>query len=326
MLNVKKTKSLLIGTMAVSMLISGCGVKKDSDDKAMLEIGDSITEVNSDGHKNLLDIKHDGRNFYQYDSGNDLLIASGFYCSNVSVYNMETGAKTVVGFPKTDGGFGGIEYEGQKFSGHNAWYEEGKVSIYASDPENKLVAFTFDCETEELADTTFYDIERPAFVRDAGNFIVYVKSVSVKVQNDKYESQYDLNIFNKLTGEDKAVVRDIGKKQGRGYDLIVLNGDKSKVLFTKTKDDAPVLFECNIPSGEIREVYKCGKEDCITGFTYALGSNKIYLRYGKIFYGLFDYRCLPNQTMVITTDGRNYKLHSSLINGYEIHNTGIVVY
>ena len=45
MLNGIKTKALLIGTMAVSILISGCGVKKDSDDKVMLQIGNNITEV-----------------------------------------------------------------------------------------------------------------------------------------------------------------------------------------------------------------------------------------------------------------------------------------
>lgn len=60
MLNGMKAKALLIGTMAISILISGCGVKKDSDDKVMLEIGDNITEVTSDGKKNLLDIKYNG--------------------------------------------------------------------------------------------------------------------------------------------------------------------------------------------------------------------------------------------------------------------------
>lgn len=46
-----KSKALLIGTMVVSILISGCGVKKDSDDKAMLVIGNNITEVTSDGQE-----------------------------------------------------------------------------------------------------------------------------------------------------------------------------------------------------------------------------------------------------------------------------------
>jgi len=51
MLNGIKSKALLIGTMVVSILISGCGVKKDSDDKAMLVIGNNITEVTSDGQE-----------------------------------------------------------------------------------------------------------------------------------------------------------------------------------------------------------------------------------------------------------------------------------
>jgi hypothetical protein len=38
------------------------------------------------------------------------------------------------------------------------------------------------------------------------------------------------------------------------------------------------------------------------------------------------YKCQPNHTMVITTAGRNYELHSSIINGYNWQTTGIVVY
>ena len=322
-----KPKALLIGIMAVSILTGGCGVKKDSDDKVMLEIDENITEVTSDGQKSLWDIKNDGRNFYQYDPADKLLIGSGFNCSNVSIINTETGAKTDIGFPDIDGRLGGIDHEGKDMSGHNAWYEEGKVSIYATNfADQKLVVFTFDCETKELEDTACYDVERPAFVRDTGNFIEYIKSLMVKVQNDQYTIRYDLNIYDKTTGEDKTVASDIGKHPARGYDPIALNSEKSKVLFTKMADDAPVLYEYDIPSDKTREVYKCGKEDIITGFTYAIGSNKIYLRYGKIFSNLFNYTCQPNHTMVITTDGRNYELHSSLLHGYDINTTGIAVY
>ena len=327
MLNRKKSKALLIGTMAASILISGCGVKKDSDDKVLLQIDENITEITSDGQEDLLDISNYKAQYWQYDPGNDLLIASGFFCSNVSIINMETGANNVIGFPESEDGFGGIDYEGQELSGQNAWYEDGKVSFYATaHDDQKLVVFTFDCATGELEDTVHYDVERPAFVRDAGNFIVYVKSIMVDDGNNKYKLQYDLNIFDKTTGEDKTVASDIGKQPARGYDMITLNSDKSKVLFTETKDDTPVLYEYDIPSGETREVYKCSEGDYISGFTYASGSNKIYLRYGKMFPSLFDYECLPNYTMVITTDGRSYELHSSLIHGYEIHNTGIAVY
>ena len=66
MLNGMKAKAFLIGTMAISILISGCGVKKDSDDKVMLEIGDNITEVTSDGKKNLLDIKYNGSTYLSH--------------------------------------------------------------------------------------------------------------------------------------------------------------------------------------------------------------------------------------------------------------------
>ncbi len=335
MLNGMKAKALLIGTMAISILISGCGVKKDSDDKVMLLDRKNITEVISGGKKNLLDISKDHKTYWQYDSGKNLLISSKRQCSNVSIYNVETGAKTDIGFPEEEGSEG-LEYEGQKMSRLNAWYEEGKVSIYARNPDDKLVVFTFDCETNELKDTARYDIERSVYVRDAGNFIVYVKSVNVKDQNDKYYIKYDLNLFDKTTGEDKTVTSDIGKL-GKGFDLIVLNGDKSKVLFVKNNDwfkildkkakDTPVLYEYDIPSGETREVYKCSKGNCITGFTYASGSNKIYLRYGKIISaGVVDYNIQPNHTTVITPDGRNYDLHSSIINGYDINTTGIVVY
>jgi hypothetical protein len=237
---------------------------------------------------------------------------------------VETGAKTDIGFPKDDDSKG-FDYEGQKMYGRNAWYEEGKVSIYARNADEKLVVFTFDCENGELVDIARYDIERPAFVRDTGKFIVYVKSVSVKDQNDKYYIKYDLNLFDKTTGEDKTVTSDIGKL-GKGFDLIVLNGDKSKVLFVRTIDDAPVLYEYDIPSGKTREVYKCSKGNYITGFTYALESNKIYLRYGKKTDAIVGYVCLPNHTMVITTDGRTYELHSSLIDAYSWNTQGIVIY
>jgi len=334
-----KAKALLTGTMAVSILISGCGAKKDSDDKVMLDIGDNITEVTSDGQKSILDISDNKATYWQYDPGSKLLIASSsYYTTNVTIYNTETGAQTDVGFPDIDDSNSLIEYEGQKMSGRNAWYEEGKVNIYAQDPDDRsLVVFTFDCETKELKDTARYGIESPVFVRDAGNFIVYVRNVNVKDQDDKYYTKYELDIFDKTTGDNKTVAGDIGKI-GKGIDLIVLNGDKSKVLFAKTKDnsskvnwldiedDTPVLCEYDIPSGETREVYKCSKGDYITGYTYALGSNKIYLRYGKRSSGLFDFYCQPNHTTVITTDGRDYELHSSLIDGYNLNTTGIVVY
>ena len=334
-----KTRALLIGALVVSLLISGCGVKKDSDDKVMLQIGNNITEVTSDGQKKILDISNNKATYWQYDSGNSLLIASSkYYTTNVSIYNLETGAETDIGFPEVDDSHSLIEYEGQEMYGLNAWYEDGKVNIYAQDSDDRtLVVFTFDCETEELVDTARYDVESPSFVRDAGNFIVYVKNVNVKHQDGKYYIKYELDIFDKTTGENKTVACDIGKI-GEGLDLIVLNGDKSKVLFAKTKDncsqvnwldiedDTPVLCEYDIPSGETREVYKCSKGNYITGFTYALGSNKIYLRYGKRFSGLFEFYCQPNHTTVITTDGRDYELHSSLIDGYNLKTTGIVVY
>ena len=319
MLNGIKAKAILIGIMAVSILISGCGVKKDSDDRAMLVIGKTITEVNSDGKETLLDT-HFGR-YGQYDSGNNLLISSN-YCSTVSIYNLDTGAKTDIGFPMIDGKVHGFDYEGQRMYGLNTWYEEGKVSIYASNTaDHTLGVFTFDCETNELVDTASYDIQSAHFVRDAGNFLVYVKSVNGKDQT----SQYGLEIYDKTTGENKTVARDIAKL-GAGFQLIVLNGDKSKVLFAKTKDEAHVLYEYDIPSGEIREIYECKKGDIITGFTYALGSNKIYVRYGKKSDAIVGYVCRPNHVKVITTDGRKYDLHFSLIDGYNINSTGIVVY
>ena len=234
MLNGMKAKALLIGTMAISILISGCGVKKDSDDKVMLLDRKNITEVTSGGKKNLLDISKDHKTYWQYDSGKNLLISSSRQCTNVSIYNVETGAKTDIGFPKDDDSKG-FDYEGQKMYGRNAWYEEGKVSIYARNADEKLVVFTFDCETKELKDTASYDIERPVYVRDAGNFIVYVKSVNVKDQNDKYYSKFELNVFDKKTGENKTVASDIGQL-GKGFDLIVLNSEKNKVLFVKNND------------------------------------------------------------------------------------------
>ena len=313
MLNGIKTKALLTGIMAVTIMISGCGVKKDSDDKAMLVIDRNITEVNSDGQENMLDVSGYKANYWQYDSGNKLLIGSS-WGNNASIYNTETGTKTDVGFPDINGRWGDIEYEGQTMYALNAWYEDGKVSIYASNTENKLVAFTFDCKKGELEDTACYDIEYPHFVRDTGNLFVYM-------------SRHDLIIYDKTTGENKTVASDMGTQPGRDYnELIVLNGDKSKVLFVKTIDDAPVLYEYDIPSGETREVYKCSKGDYITGFTYALESNKIYLRYGKKTDAIVGYLCLPNHTMVITTDGRNYELHSSFTDGYNWNGTGIVVY
>ena len=334
-----KSTVILIALLALSFLISGCGVKKDSDDKVMLQIGNNITEVTSDGQKKLLDISNNKATYWQYDSGNNLLIASSsYYTTNVSIYNLETGAETDIGFSEVDDSHSLIEYEGQEMYGLNAWYEDGKVNIYAQDSDDRtLVVFTFDCENGELVDTARYDIESPVFVRDAGNFIVYVKNVNVKHQDDKYYIKYELDIFDTTTGENKTVASDIGKI-GEGLDLIVLIGDKSKVLFAKTKDncsqvnwldiedDTPVLYEYDIPSGETREVYKCSKGNYITGFTYALGSNKIYLRYGKRFSGLFDFYCQPNYSTVITTDDRDYELHSSLIDGYNLNTTGIVIY
>ena len=316
-----KLKALLIGTLIVSILLSGCGVKKDSDDQVMLVIGHYITEVTSGGKENLLDIKHRSRNHWQYDPDNKLLIgSSSSYCTNVSVYNMENGSKTDIGFTKDDS-LDEFEYEGQKMYGHNAWSEDGKVSIYAKNAaEDTLVVFTFDCKTKELVDTTSYDIKEFSYVRDIGNFLVYLKSALVKDQR-----QYKLDIFDKTTGESKTVASGIGTL-GSGFDLIEINRDKTKVLFVKTRDDISFLYEYDIKSGETREVYQCGKGELITGFTYALESDKIYLRYGKRFSGIAGYSCQPNHTMVITTDGRNYKLHSSLFNGYDLNTTGIVAY
>ena len=318
MLNGIKAKAILIGIMAVSILISGCGVKKDSDDRAMLVIGKTITEVSSDGKETLLDT-HFGR-YGQYDSGNNLLISSN-YCSIVSIYNLDTGAKTDIGFPMIDGKVHGFDYEGQRMYGLNTWYEEGKVSIYAQNPDGTLGVFTFDIKTNELVDTASYDIQSAHFVRDAGNFLVYVKSVNGKDQT----SQYGLEIYDKTTGENKTVARDIATL-GSGFQLIVLNSDKSKVLFAKTKDEAHALYEYDIPTGEIRELYECKKGDIITGFTYALGSNKIYVRYGKKSDAIVGYVCRPNHTKVITTDGRKYDLHFSFIDGYDWNGTGIVIY
>ncbi len=307
-----KAKALLIGTLVFSFLISGCGVKKDSDDRVMLVTGNNITEVTSAGKKKLLDKNYGG--YLQYDPDNNLLIASG---TNVIIYNLETGATTAM----CKDMLYDFKYEEQRMAGLNAWYEGGKVRTYAMNlADDTLVVFTFDCETEELVDTTRYDIKNPHFVREADNFIVYI-------------SKHNLNIYDKKTGEIKTVADGIGTQPGRDYnESIVLNGDKSKVLFVKTTDDVPSLYEYDIPSGKTREVYKCSKDNCITGFTYALGSNKIYLRYGKKKQAVFNfgtnmyYHCLPNHTMVITTDGRNYELHSSLFQGYNWQTTGIVVY
>lgn len=311
MINKTKSKTLLIGIMAVSTLISGCGVEKDSDDRVMLEIDEQITEVTSEGQETLLD--NNFGTYWQYDSDDNLLIASN-YCTEVSIYNPETGDKTDIGFPMIDGRVHEFDYEGQRMYGINTWYEDGYVSIYASNiTENTLVVFTFDCETEELADTACYDIQSSMFVRDTGNSIVYVNS------------QRELNIYDKTTGENETVASDIGYL-GAGFDLITLNGDRSKVLFARTEDEASVLYEYDIPSGETREVYRCSKGNYITGFTYALDSNKIYLRYGKKFNSIAGYGCLPNHTMVITTDGRTYELHSSQIDGYSFSHTGIVIY
>lgn len=312
MLNGIKVKVLLIGIMVVSMLISGCGEKKDSDDKVMLVNGRNIIEVNSEGKKKLLDKNYGG--YLQYDPDNNLLIASG---TNVIIYNLETGATTAM----CKDMLYDFKYEEQRMAGLNAWYEGGKVRTYAMNlADDTLVVFTFDCKTGELENTTRYDIKNPHFVREADNFIVYI-------------SKHNLNIYDKKTGEIKTVASDIGKQPERDFnDLIVLNGDRSKVLFVKTTDDVPALYEYDIPSGETREVYKCSKGNYITGFTYALGSNKIYLRYGKKQQALFNfgtnvyYECKPNHTMVITTDGRNYELHSSSIKGYNWQTSGIAVY
>ena len=307
-----KTRALLIGALVVSFLISGCGVKKESDDKAMLVIGSKITEVTSDGQKKLLD--KGSASYWQYDPENKLLIASR---TTVQIYSLETGAITNIGKDMLYN----FKYEEQKMGGLNAWYEDGKVYVYAlNQADDTLVVFTYDYKTEKLENTASYDIKNPHFVRDTGNLFVYM-------------SRNDLNIYDKTTGEIKTVATDIGKQPERNFnELIVLNGDKSKVLFVKTIDDAPVLYEYDIPSGKTREVYKCSKGNYITGFTYALESNKIYLRYGKKTQAPFAfgvnmyYLCLPNHTMVITTDGRNYELHSSVINGYNWQTTGIVVY
>lgn len=307
-----KTRALLIGALVVSFLISGCGVKKDSDDKVMLVIGSNITEVTSDGQKKLLD--KGSASYWQYDPENKLLIASR---TTVQIYSLETGEITNIGKDMLYN----FKYEEQKMGGLNAWYEDGKVYVYAlNQADDTLVVFTYDYKTEKLEDTARYDIKNPNFVRDTGNLFVYM-------------SRNDLNIYDKTTGEIKTVATDIGKQPKRNFnELIVLNGDKSKVLFVKTIDDAPVLYEYDIPSGKTREVYKCSKGNYITGFTYALGSNKIYLRYGKKKQALFNfgtnvyYKCQPNHTIVITTDGRNYELHSSVINGYNWQTTGIVIY
>ena len=307
-----KTRALLIGALVVSFLISGCGVKKDSDDKAMLVIGSNLTEVTSDGQKKLLD--KGSASYWQYDPDDKLLIASR---TTVQIYSLETGAITNIGKDMLYD----FKYEEQKMYGLNAWYENGKVYVYAmNQADDTLVVFTYDYKTEKLENTARYDIKNPHFVRDTGNLFVYM-------------SRNDLNIYDKTTGEIKTVATDIGKQPERNFnELIVLNSDKSKVLFVKTIDDAPVLYEYDIPSGKTREVYKCSKGNYITGFTYALESNKIYLRYGKKTKALFNfgtnvyYKCQPNHTMVITTDGRNYELHSSIINGYNWQTTGIVVY
>ena len=311
-----KAKALLIGTLVFSFLISGCGVKKDSDDKVMLQNGRNITEVTSGGKKNLLN--NGSAEYWQYDPDNNLLIASG---TGVRIYNLETGSTIVVGLPKEKSVLYDFKYEGQRMYGLNAWCEGGKVRTYAFNrADDTLVVFTFDCETGELENTTRYDVKNPHFVRETDSLFVYI-------------SKHNLNIYDKTTGEIKTVASGIGIQPGRDFnDLIVLNGDKTRVLYIKTIDEAPVLYEYDIPSGETREVYKCSKGNYITGFTYALGSNKIYLRYGKKKQALFNfgtnmyYHCLPNHTMVITTDGRNYELHSSLIKGYNWQTTGIAVY
>ena len=156
MLNGIKSKAFLIGILVVSMLISGCGVKKDSDDKAILVNGRNIIEVNSKGKKNLLD-KNYGE-YLQYDPGNNLLIASG---TKVIIYNLETGATTDIGLPDEKNMLYDFKYEGQKMVGLNAWYEGGKVRTYAFNrADDTLVVFTFDYETGELEDTTRYDIKR----------------------------------------------------------------------------------------------------------------------------------------------------------------------
>ncbi len=87
MLNGMKAKALLIGTMAISILISGCGVKKDSDDKVMLLDRKNITEVTSGGKKNLLDISKDHKTYWQYDS---VRIFSYHPVANVRTYQSIT--------------------------------------------------------------------------------------------------------------------------------------------------------------------------------------------------------------------------------------------
>ncbi|MBO4449076.1 MAG: hypothetical protein J5777_00660, partial [Clostridiales bacterium] len=91
MLNGIKSKVLLIGAMVVSMLISGCGVKKDSDEKVMLVNGRNIIEVNSEGKKKLLDKNYGG--YWQYVPDKNLIIAS---VTKVIIYNLETGATTAM--------------------------------------------------------------------------------------------------------------------------------------------------------------------------------------------------------------------------------------
>lgn len=310
--NRKNTKAILIVTLVVSILISGCGVEKDSDDRVMLIINENITEVTSDGQENLLDINNHLATYWQYDSNSNLLISSS-WGNSVSIYDMENGTAADIGFPEIDGRNGDIEYEGQTMYAINAWYEDGDVRIYACNEGGTLTVFTFDSATEELVDTADYDIESPYFVRETGNSIVYVN-----IQNE-------LNIYDKTTGENILVASDI-ERLGTGFPLIVLNGDNSKVLFAKTEDDAHVLYEYDIPSGETREVCRCNNEECITGFTYALDCDKIYLRYGRKTDAIVGYVCQPNHTMVITTDGREYELYSSLTDGYDMNSTGIVVY
>lgn len=310
--NRKNTKAILIVTLVVSILISGCGVEKDSDDRVMLIINENITEVTSDGQENLLDINNHLATYWQYDSNSNLLISSS-WGNSVSIYDMENGTAADIGFPEIDGRNGDIEYEGQTMYAINAWYEDGDVRIYACNEGGTLTVFTFDSATEELADTADYDIESPYFVRETGNSIVYVN-----IKNE-------LNIYDKTTGENILVASDI-ERLGTGFPLIVLNTDNSKVLFAKTEDDAHVLYEYDIPSGETREVCRCNNEECITGFTYALDCDKIYLRYGRKTDAIVGYVCQPNHTMVITTDGREYELYSSLTDGYDMNSTGIVVY
>ena len=71
------------------------------------------------------------------------IASSKYYTTNVSIYNLETGAKTDIGFPKADDSHSLIEYEGQEMYAINAWYEEGKVDIYAvNSADRTLVVFT----------------------------------------------------------------------------------------------------------------------------------------------------------------------------------------